>query len=152
MKQRTLGQSGPTVSVLGYGAMSFSNFYGPADLTTAFAKSHPAVLQFLGKPYEQAATLYEKASPIRHLDPTDPPTLVLHGTLDEVVPVTQSDALVEKLKTLGIPHEYDRLQGWPHSMDVAQTVFDRSVWLMDRFLKTHLSDQRMSQNRSVTSP
>ncbi|MEM7377737.1 MAG: aldo/keto reductase [Pseudomonadota bacterium] len=30
MKQRTLGQRGPTVSVLGYGAMSFSNFYGPA--------------------------------------------------------------------------------------------------------------------------
>ncbi len=30
MQQRTLGQNGPTVSVLGYGAMSFSNFYGPA--------------------------------------------------------------------------------------------------------------------------
>ncbi len=30
MKQRTLGQTGPTVSVLGYGAMSFTNFYGPA--------------------------------------------------------------------------------------------------------------------------
>lgn len=30
MKQRKLGQNGPTVSVLGYGAMSFTNFYGPA--------------------------------------------------------------------------------------------------------------------------
>ena len=30
MKQRKLGQRGPTVSVLGYGAMSFTNFYGPA--------------------------------------------------------------------------------------------------------------------------
>lgn len=30
MKQRKLGQDGPTVSVLGYGAMSFTNFYGPA--------------------------------------------------------------------------------------------------------------------------
>lgn len=30
MKQRRLGQNGPTVSVLGYGAMSFTNFYGPA--------------------------------------------------------------------------------------------------------------------------
>lgn len=31
MKQRKLGQSGPTVSAIGYGAMSFTDFYGPAD-------------------------------------------------------------------------------------------------------------------------
>lgn len=30
MKQRKLGQSGPTVGAVGYGAMSFTNFYGPA--------------------------------------------------------------------------------------------------------------------------
>ena len=30
MKQRKLGQDGPTVGVVGYGAMSFTNFYGPA--------------------------------------------------------------------------------------------------------------------------
>lgn len=30
MKQRKLGQNGPTVGVVGYGAMSFTNFYGPA--------------------------------------------------------------------------------------------------------------------------
>ncbi len=31
MKHRKLGQDGPTVSAVGYGAMSFTNFYGPAD-------------------------------------------------------------------------------------------------------------------------
>ncbi|MFK7941371.1 MAG: aldo/keto reductase [Paracoccaceae bacterium] len=31
MKQRKLGQNGPTVGVVGYGAMSFTNFYGPAS-------------------------------------------------------------------------------------------------------------------------
>lgn len=30
MKQRKLGQDGPTVSAVGYGAMSFTDFYGPA--------------------------------------------------------------------------------------------------------------------------
>ena len=29
MKQRQLGQNGPHVSVVGYGAMSFTDFYGP---------------------------------------------------------------------------------------------------------------------------
>ncbi len=31
MKQCKLGQDGPTVSAVGYGAMSFTDFYGPAD-------------------------------------------------------------------------------------------------------------------------
>ena len=31
LKTRKLGQNGPIVSALGYGAMSFTNFYGPAD-------------------------------------------------------------------------------------------------------------------------
>ena len=31
MKQIKLGQDGPQVSAVGYGAMSFTNFYGPAD-------------------------------------------------------------------------------------------------------------------------
>lgn len=35
MKQRKLGQSGPTVGAVGYGAMSFTDFYGPADDATS---------------------------------------------------------------------------------------------------------------------
>ncbi len=31
MKQRKLGQDGPMVSAVGYGAMSFTDFYGPVD-------------------------------------------------------------------------------------------------------------------------
>ena len=31
MKQRKLGQNGPQISAVGYGAMSFTDFYGPAD-------------------------------------------------------------------------------------------------------------------------
>ena len=31
MQQRKLGQNGPQISAVGYGAMSFTDFYGPAD-------------------------------------------------------------------------------------------------------------------------
>ena len=40
MKQRQLGSSGPQISAIGIGAMSFSNFYGETDE----AQSH-AILQ-----------------------------------------------------------------------------------------------------------
>lgn len=36
MLQRRLGQAGPVISALGIGAMSFSNFYGPASDAQAF--------------------------------------------------------------------------------------------------------------------
>ena len=31
MKQRKLGKDGPVVSAVGFGAMSFTDFYGPAE-------------------------------------------------------------------------------------------------------------------------
>ena len=36
MKQRQLGKHGPMISAIGYGAMSFSNFYGPMDEAGSF--------------------------------------------------------------------------------------------------------------------
>ena len=115
------------------------NLYGPSDLTVPFAQQSELVHRFLGgKKYDQAPEFYRKASPIYYLTRDDPPTLILHGTLDEVVPIAQSDALVAKLKVLEIPHTYDRLEGWPHTMDVAEPVFNRCTFFIDRFLAQHM--------------
>ena len=43
MKQRSLGSTGPRVSVLGLGLMSMSDFYGPADRTEGIATAHAAL-------------------------------------------------------------------------------------------------------------
>jgi acetyl esterase/lipase len=115
------------------------NFYGPTDLTTPFAKKSKAVRQFLGdKPYEEAKTIYEQASPLMHLTKDDPPTLIIHGTIDDVVPIDQADALARKLKELGVPHVYDRLEGWPHALDVAEVVNERCRFFMDQFFAKYL--------------
>jgi acetyl esterase/lipase len=110
------------------------NIYGPTDLTTDFAKAAGPVIRFLAKPYDQAPDRYKLASPITHVSKDDPPTLILHGTIDEVVPVEQADALAAKLKEQGVPYVYDRLPGWPHAMDLAADVNSRCVWLMEHFL------------------
>jgi acetyl esterase/lipase len=116
------------------------NIYGPSDLTVPFMRQADPVQQFLAnKKYDQAPELYEKASPISYLGKDDPPTLILHGTLDALVPIGQSDKLAERLKQVGIPFTYDRLEGWPHVMDIAEPVYKRCLFFIDRFLAEHMA-------------
>jgi acetyl esterase/lipase len=119
------------------------NLYGPTDLTTDFVRNNDfanrAVREFLGKTMDEDLPLYQQASPINYVDAMDPPTLILHGTVDDVVPIDQGDLLAAKLKDAGVPYIYDRLPGWPHAMDIAQDVNDRCVWLMERFFGHYLA-------------
>ena len=41
-------------------------------------------------------------SPVSHVSPDDPPTLIIHGDQDRLVPLQQSELIVEKLKKAGV--------------------------------------------------
>lgn len=114
------------------------NIYGPADLTTEYARNQPLVENFLGHSYSENPEVYEMASPVIWLNPDSPPTLIFHGTSDRLVPVGQSDFLKEKLDSLDVANEYYRLPFWPHVMDVSQRVNDFMVERMDEFFKKYL--------------
>jgi acetyl esterase/lipase len=47
--------------------------------------------------------LLKQASPITYVTKESPPTLLIHGDKDEVVPLQQSEVLVAKLKEVGVP-------------------------------------------------
>jgi acetyl esterase/lipase len=114
------------------------DIYGPADLTTDYARKHTLVTSFLARSYEEATALYEEASPVHYLDKDDPPTLILHGTSDRLVPISQSDYLKEKLDSLGVPCEYYRLPLWPHTMDIVKRVNDFCQAKMNEFFRKYL--------------
>jgi len=113
------------------------NLYGVVDCTTPVAIAAHQVINYIGKPYDEAQSAYEAASPIHHLDANDPPTLTFHGTIDELVPIKQADMLHTKLDELGIENYYDRVEGWPHSMDLAKPINDRCRYVIERFLAKH---------------
>ena len=116
------------------------NFYGVADLTTEQAKTSSAVKNFLcGKRYEDDQTLYELASPITHLGRSAPPTLTIHGSIDQVVFVEQAERLSAKLSELKVPYATAILPGWPHALDAAEAPNDYCLKLMSAFLKTAFS-------------
>ncbi|MBA3484829.1 MAG: alpha/beta hydrolase [Pirellulales bacterium] len=116
------------------------NLYGPTDLTTDIATSNGAVSKFLGgKKFDEDPQQYKFASPITHVTKDDPPTLILHGSIDSVVPIDQADLLAAKLKETGVLFEYDRIKGWPHTMDLDAAVNRHCMASMFEFFDKHLS-------------
>ena len=114
------------------------DIYGPADLTTEYARNHPLVTSFLARLYDESPELFLEASPVNYLDKNDPPTLILHGTSDRLVPVSQSDDLKARLDSLGVPCTLYRLPGWPHTMDIVERVNKFCQDRMEEFFKEYL--------------
>lgn len=77
---------------------------GPTDLTDFF-DIFP-LHRFLGKTRAEDPELYKQASPIEYASPAAPPTLLIHGESDLIVPKSQSVKLLEKLTSLGAPVEF----------------------------------------------
>ncbi|MEA3478884.1 MAG: alpha/beta hydrolase, partial [Bacteroidota bacterium] len=122
----------------GHKVQAVVNLYGPTDLTTEYARNRGECLNFLGKSYMESPDLYRLASPLTHISSDDPPTLIFHGTIDSLVPVSQSDSLHRWLDRAGVPNEYHRLKGWPHTMDLSTKVNDYCQYYMDAFLQLYL--------------
>ena len=115
------------------------DFYGPFDLETPEGKSSDVVQDFLGQhSYDEAPELWKRVSPATYLDAGDPPTLILHGSIDETVPITQAEKLSQRLRELRIPFRYLRLGGWPHTMDAALCVNIYCRQQLLQFLRQHV--------------
>ena len=77
---------------------------GPTD----FAAEHPAaddifLNSFLGADYATHPEVWREASPAFHISKTNAPFLILHGTQDQNVPISQAQELYEKLQSAGVP-------------------------------------------------
>ncbi len=119
------------------------DIYGPVDLTTDYAQSQGLVTGFIGHPYKEKPELYLEASPIQYLNENCPPTLIFHGTSDNLVPYSQSDTLKAQLDRLGVPCEYYRFPLWPHTMDIVKRVNHYAQQKMEAFFEKHLVEKHL---------
>ena len=83
--------------------------YSPVDIENL--KDLPA----LRKSRAEAPEIYRQFSILTHLDKSDPPFLILHGTADKLVDVGQAKILDAALTKLGIEHQMDIIEGAPHT-------------------------------------
>jgi acetyl esterase/lipase len=83
------------------------SFYAPSDLGALVASRHlahePALL-FTGIDDEHLRAILDHASPINHVSPAHVPTLLIHGTEDQWVPLEQSLRLNQALDEAGVSH------------------------------------------------
>ena len=121
--------------------------YGMHDLTLQIQKEHPYTIQYIGNSFEKESASYRDASPIYHVDSSDPPVLLIHGTIDGSVSVKNSDALSEMLDYVGVEYTYDRVNGWPHAMDYFSPIYERSLWFVYQFLLKNMPSDEMKMAR-----
>jgi acetyl esterase/lipase len=53
-------------------------------------------------------------SPVNHVTKDDPPTLIIHGDADKLVPIQQAEMIIAKLKEAGVPAELSVKKGAAH--------------------------------------
>jgi acetyl esterase/lipase len=53
-------------------------------------------------------------SPVNHVSPDDPPTLIFHGDADKLVPIQQAELIMKKFKEAGVPAELKIKKGAGH--------------------------------------
>jgi acetyl esterase/lipase len=106
----------------------------PSDVAAAGAASDGGPdsreARFLGAPAASVPDLARQASPVTHARADAPPILLLHGTVDDMVPAAQSVRLAEALGRAGAAVELELVPGathfWKGASDV-EAIIARSL-------------------------
>jgi acetyl esterase/lipase len=109
------------------------DLYGAVDLPNYHD------MKMFAKTRAEAPELYRKASPVTYVRPGRhvPPMLLIHGTADEVVNVSQSRTLAAALASVGATHELIIIEGAPHTFDLQPKQRDLRPDVL-KFFGTHL--------------
>jgi acetyl esterase/lipase len=63
---------------------------------------------------EKFQAMCRRISPITHVSSDDPPTLIIHGDADKLVPIQQAEVILARFKEVGVPAELVVKKGAAH--------------------------------------
>ena len=106
-------------------------FYGAVDLMNYHD------MKMFAKTREEAPELYKKGSPMNYLDAKDAPMLLVHGTADVTVPLSQSESYLKVAKEKGANCTLEIIPGAPHTFDLQPKQRDLRP-LVTAFFDQHL--------------
>lgn len=131
----------PPTDFLNYGGQGKYAF-GSGELLMSFrpavdVREHDAKTQRLERATEEKKQheLAAKISPITHVSADDPPTLIIHGDADKLVPIQQAELIVARFKSVGVPAKLLPRSKRGHDLNgLEQDVADMTDWF-DAHLK-----------------
>lgn len=109
--------------------------YPPVELKPDAALSG-AVSMLMGE--GAPAEAYVAASPLTYVTPTFPPTLLIHGNKDELVPEEASLSIYRALRKAGVSAELHVYADQPHAFDASPVFGRQTVQIMDLFLRRYM--------------
>lgn len=100
-------------------------YFPPTELSTYYSANLLSTLVLHGvlngTPTEQSQAYFD-SSPINFITENSVPTLFFHGTADEIVPISQSELLKNKLIEHGVTHSYNFFQDEGHGFTLPKTL------------------------------
>jgi len=131
------------------------SFYGPTDLHWSYAHpgnplvidTHNILRAFLGGTPAEVSSIYDAASPLRFVNSSTPPTLLIHGGRDELVSLRHSERLAESLAQNQVPHFLLRLPWATHGADFnfSGPFGQMSTYAIERFLASVMKETPKSE-------
>lgn len=94
-----------------------ASYYGVGDLSALAKETHKfesRYLDWLIGPYPQAQATYDQRSPLHHAERLSKPVIFLQGEEDAIVPVNQTDKMVDALRRKGVAVGYLLFSGEQH--------------------------------------
>jgi acetyl esterase/lipase len=95
------------------------DLFGPIDFGVGEDAPGSPITKFLGKPAQEVPELVKKANPITYVDAEDPPTLMIHGEEDNMVPIAQSELLYAALSKAGVLAKVVRVANAGHGFSAS---------------------------------
>jgi acetyl esterase/lipase len=149
--RETRDDSDPELKGISSKVQCVLDIFGPSDFTDeryVQASRLPlvgkALVEFLGKPYDEAPEVWKEASPITHVSSDDAPTFILHGDKDPLVPIEQSQRIAEALRKAGVEVRLVVIEGMGHGLNGNPTVRQKAMDALNEalaFFDRHLKGQ-----------
>jgi acetyl esterase/lipase len=117
-------------------------FYPPTDLARLSYRGYlPGMDRFVGGTPKVVPGRYRHLSPVSHVDSRDPPTFLVHGGDDQIVPPGQSELLAHRLRGAGVPHRLVELPWANHTFDFRWGGWGSQITrsTLRDFLEAHLA-------------
>lgn len=111
--------------VVALGRGPLKNFKAPFNFTKYESKTNEFVRV---TDEEEFRKIGRHISPVYHASEDDPPTLIIHGDADKLVPIQQAELMMKSLEKAGVETKLvvkkDASHGWPKMLEDVETVAD----------------------------